>query len=1103
MPDLKDLRDTREEILKAELAAWLHDVGKFTTAHLENSSDGGSFRWPCDYSYKIIVDKPTKFIKLASSAASIKKPAILNEVLNPNCISSKKAADFLPDELKQWIEAASINIKTECYNFPEILILGVPGFTTSPHRTILLDGKDGWLIALLGLSHHIAHHEKPEFKNDLVRQKYPAVRLETPFGFPFYSFDLSSPARIEDCLSKVSTPLLEPDSKKAKEALRKCFNNGWGDTRYPLNEVSLESWSLIVAALFKSQIAYFTLSKHKVYIGQWKSWKDKIIDTTASWRLLSIRTNGLEYLLSAPSIPGLKARQELLRDAWNKVQHLLEEEYPLALEVYRDENGPVFVVPDMDVLQLKDDQGTIEEQIVRAFAKGTIKQTSDFGVDVSLEREIIPHLYLDPNPWKGQPVPEELPPMGKNWKEPSKKGHLEQEAYLRSDPEWIARFWEPVRVSYMGKEYAFTEEICRVCGLKPQGWGAPDREQHYGVQARRKAGDESARCSDDCQTCKAVRRNHCYVCEKRRSNRAEMWARKAHLSPEKRKGENVLESKNVPETIWLDEVADRHGRIALLVGSFDLTHWLNGTLVRSLAVRNPENCGQNNEKCPEKSAKHVAKNPSFARLRRIWETTRRFWEETLEEAEQGLGKRPRIFLKGALQKGSLGPYHAYELEIQGRKVAVLWVPEDARDEQGNALEHRGGFWVIENLDYLDNVYGKSLEKLVRGLAGQSLNVYEPTEYGRPGQEQATFTIAGKNGVQYLEDNYTPLIPILAEPRTFMALVPADKAFEVVKAIKTKYEREMGKVRNRLPLHLGVVFADSHQPLRTILDAGRRMLNQAALPVTWKVISFTQKQTAKGDSLLSRFKGDENGQFKEWYEVSLQAADRKITWYVPAFMGDGVTEDHWYPYVFLETSSEPTDRKRYYKIDLSNPWNPEHPWLVHAGELKPDYRIYFTPATFDFIFLDHSGKRFEIAYSEAGRRLGASNRPHLLDELDDLEACWGLLTNGNRRAQDQGKPAWRLSSRQIHQIRDAIERKREEWFTSFEDSLYNDTFKRFCKDLLTNAEWRTKPSDHELNRLAQWAVKGVLTDAIELFLHIMKQRERAVDQTNEGGRRNDS
>jgi len=34
---------------------------------------------------------------------------------------------------------------------------------------------------------------------------------------------------------------------------------------------------------------------------------------------------------------------------------------------------------------------------------------------------------------------------------------------------------------------------------------------------------------------------------------------------------------------------------------------------------------------------------------------------------------------------------------------------------------------------------------------------------------------------------------------------------------------MGKVRNRLPLHLGVVYAHRRTPLRAVLGAGKRML----------------------------------------------------------------------------------------------------------------------------------------------------------------------------------------------------------------------------------------------------------------------------------------
>ncbi|WP_421658967.1 hypothetical protein [Leptothermofonsia sp. ETS-13] len=57
------------------------------------------------------------------------------------------------------------------------------------------------------------------------------------------------------------------------------------------------------------------------------------------WRLLSIRVNGLEYITNVIRLPDLLSRQDILNDSLDKVRHLLEEEYPLGNEVYRDENG--------------------------------------------------------------------------------------------------------------------------------------------------------------------------------------------------------------------------------------------------------------------------------------------------------------------------------------------------------------------------------------------------------------------------------------------------------------------------------------------------------------------------------------------------------------------------------------------------------------------------------------------------------------------------------------------------------------------------------------------------------------------------------------------
>jgi len=1027
MSDLAKLRKEKN-ILRAELAAWLHDARK----------------------------------------AGIKE-------------------EWLPDEFKEWLGSRDV---------------------TGIH--LYADDFGKWLLAQ---AHGIAHFDK----QDPDKQAPGSSYLSTPFGFEdTYSQRFASPP----CWMQDLTNLWKRDY--AREALSKTYADG----RIPINEISLWSWSETTGALTKSswlatilkgielthpflersflesldnklntlisrkdadiqtilgnlQRNIPTSSSHQPFRGlktqvsgkneltnlpqflrflnswleeakkveiknkltqrHWEQFLDELQQLLShlqqalsflSWRLLSVRTDGLEYLLSANSIPDLLARKDLLTDAWDRVQTLLEETYPLGLEVYRDENGPVFVVPDMDnLLGLTDsdhNNKTLREFILEAFRQGTVKGDPC----LALAGEIVPHFNLDKEAWDGQ---SKLPPIGKD--------HLKETLPLQADPQWVAEQW---------CNLPKPQERCTVCGLRPQGPGKKARD-----------------------------RRMCDVCEKRRSDRAKEWAAnigRAFLS-----------------TIWLDDVADQNGRIALLVGTFDLDFWLDGTLVRSLAVRDPKNAPDNTK------TEDIAKNPSFARLRRIWETTRKFWEETLKEAKDKLTARPRLFLKGSVKNGSLGPYHAYELRIQGRKVAVLWVPEKD-DGVDIPKKYRGGFWVIENLEYLDNVYGQPFRDLVQSLQRDQagLSVYEPSEYGHAGQPIATFIIA-EDGVRESEEKHLPLIPILAEPRTFMALVPAESAFEIVKAIKTKYEREMGKVRNRLPLHLGVVFAGRKMPLKAIIDAGRRMLKIDASNLTegWTVKKKkifgqpnnpNEKRGLKALRILKMqdLLGDKVDQFRMVCCIKLEkdiaGQKRQFNWFVPALMGDGQTEDRWYPYVFLASPDEPTDRTRYYKTDLGNPWNSSHPWLVHAGELKPGDKIYFTPATFDFEFLDSNVRRFEVFYGENGKRMGSLAKPYLLDEVETLEKIWKFIAKDSQRGKS------RLSSTQIYAIRDLIESKREEWYEEPGSSFKDESFKKFCYDLFVNAQWQWgKPNNRELNWLADMAVRGYFTDAIYLFHHAMKNK----------------
>jgi hypothetical protein len=321
----------------------------------------------------------------------------------------------------------------------------------------------------------------------------------------------------------------------------------------------------------------------------------------------------------------------------------------------------------------------------------------------------------------------------------------------------------------------------------------------------------------------------------------------------------------------------------------------------------------------------------------------------------------------------------------------------------------------------------------------------------------------------------------------MALVPAEKSLDVVEVIKTKYEREMGKVRNRLPLHLGVVYFDRRTPLRSALDAGRQMLSyKSSSQQLWQVQSKTQGTLPPEKQKLA------NGtkQFEETITISLInlvesdteliQGDRKITWHVPNKMGDGTTDDNWYPYVFVKTKDDQEVDGRSRKIKSQRPGITEPCWLVHAGDLKEGDQIYFTPSTFDFEYLDSTARRFDIHYDEKDRR-PRKTRPFYLEDLDRIQTLWKILKN--------------LETSQRHQVIYSIEATRDIWYGEDikQESWKDKIFEQFVTDTLANAAWTKDykkwidiPQENR-QLLINAAVRGELADITDLYMEILKER----------------
>jgi len=312
---------------------------------------------------------------------------------------------------------------------------------------------------------------------------------------------------------------------------------------------------------------------------------------------------------------------------------------------------------------------------------------------------------------------------------------------------------------------------------------------------------------------------------------------------------------------------------------------------------------------------------------------------------------------------------------------------------------------------------------------------------------------------------------------------------------------MGKVRNRLPLHTGILFAPHKTPLRTILDAGHRMMVEKTTSVDgWEVVE--KECLIKDDITLPKYLRG-NSHFTECVRLKLTHENhtvlarekRTAVWHVPLTMGDSETKDNWYTYVFVQpdkNGNPPSGRKRIFEAPC--PWNlddnnnPQLTGLVHAKYIEEGDVIYFTPSTLDFQWLDTSGRRFEIDYDNEGRRRDMPQRPYMLDDLATLKGeIWGTLKKY-------------LSSSQIHALYELIETKRYEW-----KSPDSKVFRKFCCDAIVNLEWKrceidgskesvypwktsTKPPEKDwLEEWADYAVRGWLSDVIELHMKVLKEK----------------
>lgn len=997
--DLNVLAENRDALLLAEAAAWLHMIGKFHESFFLEGGENADLKIPQD-----IVQNYTK----------------LHEFLQTNLESFLTAGDNTL--------AFSIN---DCIE---------------NHRNDNSQGK--WVRCLVDAHGRGSGTEKGVLKKERYFKQDGKIYLSSPFGADKVIFASDNDKSRDDISYKNSqlysflTDQLNLLSSLSSnnwnshewiewrslliDTLQSFFDSTVGDTRVPINDVSLWDQTASTVAFFKCEIA-----KSSLY-----GWEDPIQKENPNqkpkFRILKIALDGEELITGYSLIGDILSRRNLVQEGFENIKQLVEVEFPLGLEIYRDYNQILFLMPEIaDILDFKIGEKSLEANIQEKFDSSFDCFTR---LNITISNSASRNVYI----------------LGQEMCKPKKS--------LICPLSKINTIWN------------IPNDKCTSCQMRPQISGRGYRKL-------------------------------CESCSKRISKRSKKW---------------IQDRCN--DTIWIDEVADINGKISLIAASFDLKDWLNGKMISTF--RNPTDVNvptfselQNELDSPlknypkqktqlgqlnitkkliskdiinelgfvhnfynfvvesedlaedayfslqknEKLALAVwRKTPSFARVRRVWETTFKFWGEIRKELYGIVNPISlRLIVMAEVEKDlpETGSYKAMSGDIS---FTIFHT-------EGNE------YIIIENLQRLAKKMSESqgtssknvtdaCEKICTYLKGKNIKIYDPDGKKRDeplGSLQISDVIP--------EDaNYMPVIPILVEPSIFMAIVPADKALDISKAIKAKYETEMGKVRNRLPLTLGMVFAKSHTPISSLMDAGRRMLKNNSKEQKWKVKSIEDKDSCDSG-----------------YKFRILEFDEGIKWKVPVTMRDGQIQDVWYPYFYIdEKDSKPEEREKSFK-------GPDG-WLVHASDIKEGDKLHILPSTFDFEFLDSSSRRFEICYDKEGKRLDKTkaSRPYLLEELDEFDKIWNIV-----------EPK-KLNKSQLKKVMYLLETKRTEW--PIEEN--NHVFQNYVFHVLKNATWIDgptwidKPEDFDL--IVNAAFSGKLKDVIELYMDMSKIGEN--EQKDNGG-----
>ncbi|ADQ41986.1 CRISPR-associated protein, Csx11 family [Caldicellulosiruptor acetigenus I77R1B] len=527
--NLKNLGVYRDEILKAEIISYFSLIEKTFADWWKDPKHGSYFK---NSSTTNSINIGNEIENLLNALKSIDLCFNKNININTSSFQINSWDDFINNNWRNWRD---ISLKKDNKKVLQVLFGSCEGLNSGVEKGFPKDGL------------HIKSNE-PYFSNsygtmyNAVIEDFIENIRSYLFSIPFNKNDLKNKIDVfwtenfkrKSILNKYKISELKNNipSNNIKELLDliKNFNvsidirNEFlknfailycfipSDSRFPANDTSLFDQAFMSAALFKSKLSEILLKYGNIPINEVEKHRE------FKWRILGIQYDKLGLAEKGYKPQQIQWYREISREIDDEIKTLLEYEYPIGNEIYRDETGIYFLVgedlgedlnDDSNLARLKSELKEIEEKIMGIFKTKSID-------------EFYPAIFLTK----------------------SSRGLMNLSYLLEKAKEnFLKANWSKKKtdICIEKSESGRAIGICQVC--------------------RQRLVFKSDKSNEDKIIC-----NTCY--REKTQGRIDKWL------------ENIGK-----ETIWMDELKDKNGKVALVTMKFELHDWLNGDMLNSLLVR--------------------------------------------------------------------------------------------------------------------------------------------------------------------------------------------------------------------------------------------------------------------------------------------------------------------------------------------------------------------------------------------------------------------------------------------------------------------------------------------------------------------------------------